>query len=81
MSKKRNPAAAAAGQKQKDVWQSENSRLPFAGQGCFCAPCGYFRLVVLASGRIRRVCSFTGERLTSNGNPLCEFRHVKGGKA
>ena len=39
-----------------------------------CASCAYFRAVPLDSGRVRRVCQFTGERLTLAGNPLCEMQ-------
>lgn len=65
-------------QKKSRTDREENTRFPLAGQG-FCTPCPYFRAVKLASGRVRKLCSFTGERLTLAGNPLCEFRRVEGG--
>ena len=60
--------------------REDNTPIRLAGQG-FCAPCVYFRVVKLESGRVRKLCSFTGERLTLAGNPLCEFRQVEGGAA
>ena len=61
--------------------QEKYSRFLFAGQACLCAPCRYFKVVLLPRGEIRRLCMFTGERLDAGGEPLCEFRHVKGGAA
>ena len=54
---------------------------PSAGQICLCAPCRYFKVVLLPKGQVRRLCVFTGERLDAGGKPLCEFRNVEGGKA
>ena len=59
------------GLKKSITDREDNTVNPISGQG-FCAPCPYFRAVKLASGQVRRVCSFTGERLTVAGTPLCE---------
>ena len=60
----------------------ENENIPTSAlQGFCCTTCVYFRVVKLESGRVRKLCSFTGERLTLAGNPLCEFRRVEGGAA
>lgn len=53
--------------------QDNSTCFPSAGQG-FCAACAYFRTVPLESGRVRRVCALTGEKLPLAGNPLCTFQ-------
>ncbi|MFR8053394.1 MAG: hypothetical protein ACLU6O_01240 [Bilophila wadsworthia] len=65
-------------QKKSRTDREENTRFPLAGQG-FCAPCPYFRAVKLASGRVRRVCSFHGVRVGVYGVPGCEFMKPEGG--
>lgn len=53
--------------------QDNSTCFPSAGQAV-CAACPYFRVVPLPSGRVRRVCALTGEKLPLAGNPLCEFQ-------
>lgn len=60
---------------------STPNHAPSAGQACLCAPCRYFKVVLLPTGKVRNLCAFTGERLDAGGEPLCEFRHVEGGAA
>lgn len=73
MQKKQNPSGGRRRGFKKEISDREDTtRLPLAVQG-FCAPCAYFRAVLLESGRVRRVCAFSGERLTLAGDPLCEF--------
>lgn len=38
-----------------------------------CSHCVYFRAVKQDSGWIRRVCTFTGEKLLTAGPAQCEF--------
>ncbi len=72
MTQQKSPTVSKRqGLKKSITDREENTVNPLAGQG-FCAPCPYFRAVKLASGRVRRVCMFLGERLTIAGNPLCE---------
>ena len=79
MQKRENPAGGTGLKKNtRCVDREDNTHIRIEGQG-FCAPCAYFRAVKLASGRVRKLCSFTGERLALAGNPLCEFRQVEGG--
>lgn len=79
MTEQKRPAVGKRqGIKKSISDRKDNIRFPLAGQDV-CAPCLYFRAVVLESGRVRKLCSFTGERLTLAGNPLCEFRHVREG--
>ena len=61
--------------------QEKYSRFLSAGQACLCAPCRYFKVVLLPTGKVRNLCAFTGERLDAGGESLCEFRHVEGGAA
>ena len=81
MRRQENPAGGP-GLKKNTQYLDEKNTIPIrlAGQD-FCAPCVYFRVVKLESGRVRKLCSYTGERLTLAGNPLCEFRRVEGGAA
>lgn len=44
-----------------------------------CVDCRFFRLVLLPSGRFRRVCSFTGDKLPHEGAPRCDFWQRQGG--
>lgn len=79
MQKRENPAGGPGF--KKNTWKAgeeKNTSYLVAGQG-FCAPCAYFRAVLLESGRVRRVCAFSGERLPLAGNPLCEFIKPEGG--
>lgn len=81
MQRRENPAGGPGLKKNTHcACRGNNTPIRIAGQG-FCAPCVYFRVVKLESGRVRKLCSFTGERLTLAGNPLCEFRRVEGGAA
>ena len=81
MQRRKNPAGGPGLKKNTHCVDKKNTTpIPLAEQG-FCAPCPYFRAVKLASGRVRKLCSFTGERLTLAGNPLCEFRRMEGGAA
>ncbi len=70
-------------QKKSKTDREENTRFPVALQGfsaCVpCASCPYFRAVPLASGRVRRVCSFHGIRVGVYGVPGCEFMQPEGG--
>lgn len=78
MTQKKTPTGLnRQGQQKKSRTDKEDNTVnPLAGQG-FCAPCAYFRAVLLESGRVRRVCAFSGERLTLAGKPLCEFQTVQ----
>lgn len=58
--------------------REDNTVNPLAGQG-FCAPCAYFRVVKLESGRVRRVCLFHGVRVGVYGMPGCEFQAMQKG--
>ena len=79
MAQKKSPAGSnRKGIKKSITDRKDNTRFPLAVQG-FCASCAYFRVVKLASGRVRKLCTLSGERLTLAGNPLCEFRQVEGG--
>ena len=79
MQRRENPAGGPGLKKNtRCVDREDNTHIRLEVQG-FCAPCAYFRAVKLVSGRVRKLCSFTGERLTLAGNPLCEFRQVEGG--
>lgn len=82
MRRQENPAGGP-GLKKNTQYLDEENTIPIrlAGQGFCCATCVYFRVVKLESDRVRKLCSFTGERLTLAGNPLCEFRRVEGGAA
>ena len=81
MTQKKSPTGSnRKGYKKSIADKEDNTLFPLALQG-FCAPCVYFRVVKLESGRVRKLCSFTGERLTLAGNPLCECRQVEGGAA
>lgn len=81
MQRRKNPAGGPGLKKNTHcACREDNTPIRLAGQG-FCAPCVYFRVVKLESGRVRKLCSFTGERLTLAGNPLCEFQQVEGGAA
>lgn len=82
MQRRKNPAGGP-GLKKNTQYVDEENTIPIrlAWQGFCCATCVYFRVVKLESGRVRKLCSFTGERLTLAGNPLCEFRQVEGGAA
>ena len=81
MQRRENPAGGPGLKKNTHcVDEEDTTPIRLAGQG-FCAPCAYFRAVKLASGRVRKLCSFTGELLALAGNPLCEFRQVEGGAA
>ena len=51
--------------------QDNSTSYPLARQG-FCAACAYFRVVPLPSGRVRKLCTLSGEKLTAAGR-LCEF--------
>ena len=59
--------------------REDNPVKPLAGQG-FCAPCAYFRVVKLESGRVRRVCMFHGVRVGVYDVPGCEFMKPEGGR-
>lgn len=73
MQRRKNPAGGPGLKKNTHcACREDNTPIRLAGQG-FCAPCVYFRVV--------KLCSFTGERLTLAGNPLCEFQQVEGGAA
>lgn len=81
MTQKKSPTGSnRKGYKKSIADKEDNTRFPLALQG-FCAPCPYFRIVNLASGRVRKLCTLSGERLTLAGNPLCEFRRMEGGAA
>lgn len=72
MQKKQNPTVGKRqGFKKSGGAGNENTVNHLAGQG-FCAACPYFRAVPLPSGRVRRVCVLTGEKLPAAGR-LCEF--------
>lgn len=74
MAQKKSPAGSNRKGIQKSITGRQNNTLsPFTMQG-LCVSCAYFRAVPLDSGRVRRVCQFTGERLTLAGNPLCELQ-------
>lgn len=76
MTQKKSPTGSnRKGYKKSIADKEDNTLFPLALQG-FCAPCVYFRVVKLESGRVRKLCSFTGERLTLAGDPLCEFRRT-----
>lgn len=80
MQRRENPAGGPGLKKNTQYVDEKNTiSIRLAGQGFCCAPCAYFRAVKLVSGRVRKLCSFTGERLALAGNPLCEFRQVEGG--
>lgn len=74
MQKRENPTV---GKRQGSIKSggagNKNTSYPLAGQG-FCAACAYFWTVPLESGRVRRVCTLSGEKLPLAGNPLCEFQ-------
>ena len=81
MQRRKNPAGGPGLKKNTHcACREDNTPIRLAGQGC-CAPCVYFRVVKLESGRVRKLCSVTGERLTLAGTPRCEFRQVEGGAA
>lgn len=75
MQKRENPTVGKrqGSRKSGGADEKKNTSYPLAGQG-FCAACAYFRAVLLESGRVRRVCALTGEKLSLAGNPLCEFQ-------
>ena len=74
MQKKQNPTVGKRqGSRKSGGAGNENTVNHLAGQG-FCAACAYFRAVLLESGRVRRVCALTGEKLPLAGNPLCAFQ-------
>lgn len=79
--KSRGAQSSALQKKAFVLTGQKNDNIPTSALQGFCAPCVYFRVVKLESGRVRKLCSFTGERLTLAGNPLCEFRQVEGGAA
>lgn len=71
MTQKKSPTGSnRKGLKKSIADRQNNIANPLVMQG-FCTPCPYFRAVPLNSGRVRRVCQFTGERLPLVGNPLC----------
>lgn len=71
MTQKKSPAGSnRKGLKKGIADRQDNIANPLVMQG-LCAPCPYFRAVPLDSGRVRRVCRLTGERLPLVGNPLC----------
>lgn len=77
MQRRENPAGGPGLNRNTHyAGRGNNTPIRIAGQG-FCAPCAYFRAVLLESGRVRRVCAFSGERLTLAGKPLCEFQTVQ----
>lgn len=39
-----------------------------------CRDCSFYRVVPLASGRVRRLCMLTGERLTTAATPCQHFQ-------
>lgn len=81
MQRRENPAGGPGLKKKTQCVDEENTTpIRLTGQG-FCATCFYFRVVKLESGRVRKLCSFTGEWLLLAGNPLCEFRRMEGGAA
>lgn len=80
MQKRENPAGGPGF--KKNTWEAgeeKSTRLSLAVQG-FCAPCAYFRAVLLESGRVRRVCMFHGVRVGVYGVPGCEFMKPEGGR-
>ncbi|MDY3682846.1 hypothetical protein [Bilophila wadsworthia] len=83
MTQKKSPTGSNPQGKKRNVNVMDDGMnttpIPLAGQG-FCAPCPYFRAVKLASGRVRRVCSFHGVRVGVYGVPGCEFMKPEGGR-
>lgn len=79
--KRECPAKQGRGTQEKAVVSREEDTRALPGLQGFCAPCRYFRLVADGAGRVRRVCSFTGETLPSRGVSGCEFRRLEGGAA
>lgn len=74
MTQKKTPSLANDRASRKSITGGyDNTVNLLSGQG-FCATCPYFRAAPLDSGRVRRVCRFTGERLPLVGNPLCEMQ-------
>ena len=61
----------------KDLLYSKNTNPIYINVQGICTQCEYFHLVKLTTGKIRKICQFSGERLNNmaivNG---CEFRHV-----
>ena len=74
MTQQRTPTGLnRQGQNEKNGLSGEKDSTVFLpAVQCLCAPCVYFRAVPLPSGYIRKLCSFTGERLTLSGNQMCE---------
>lgn len=69
MTQQKSPTVSKRQGLKKSISDREDNTVnPLAGQG-LCAPCPYFRAVKLASGRVRRVCMFSGERLTGCREP------------
>lgn len=84
MAQKKNPVGVITGQKKEAEANFHKKTLTlffFGTQGGSCPTCAYFGMKMRKYGLARRFCRFTGEVLGKYGNPLCEFRHVKGGKA
>lgn len=84
MTKKESPAGdnrwGKNGMDERKHHGIDTTPHPVAVQGV-CAHCPYFFVVNLPSGRLRRLCLFTGEHVPAAGVPLCEFQHAAGGEA
>lgn len=73
MQKQENPRREQTARAKANMcYEQTNTPDRVEAQG-FCATCPYFRVSRTDSGRVRRVCRFTGERLPLVGNPLCEM--------
>ena len=79
MQKQKSPTMSKWQGTGKNITDTKESISSSAAVQCLCSPCVYFRAVSLPSGYVRKLCTFTGERLTLSGNPLCEARQDKAG--
>ena len=81
MTKKESPAGDNRWGKSRIDEQHHGKNItvhPVSAQG-LCSDCVYFRAVLLESGRVRRVCSLSGERISIAGVPMCSARQIEGG--